>query len=293
MMSFCETPSEIDGITWLSCYLTTNTHFSFYWSFLTVLLLVFITAPVALVFGFGGAVAKRSAFTPLRWFGKIYTNMVRGVPELIFFLFVPIALDQAFEYIRYKLLCEDSSAPVYQGNDFVVCSAAKLPLSSAEAWVHTTYNFSLAVLAFAIVFGAFAANVIDGALNAVPKNQLETASSYGLSKRQTFWRIHVPQMWGFALAGLSNLWLILIKSTPLLFILGIEDIVYWAGYLGKAKTSFFEYPHPDWRIWYFAALLIFYLLMTYGSEKVINRLSRRFARGQATLGANEDQAAAQ
>jgi len=292
MMSFCHTPADLEGYTWLSCYLTTNNHFSFYWSFLTVLLLVLITAPVSLLFGFGGAVAKRSAFTPLRWFGKIYTNMVRGVPELIFFLFVPIALDQAFEYVRYKLLCEDSSAPVYQGNDFVVCTAAKLPLSSAEAWVHTSYNFSLAVLAFSIVFGAFAANVIDGALNAVPKSQLETASSYGLSKRQTFWRIHVPQMWGYALAGLSNLWLILIKATPLLFLLGIEDIVYWAGYLGKTKTSFFAYPHADWRIWYFMALLIFYLLMTYGSEKVINRLSRRFARGQATLGANEDKAVA-
>ncbi len=291
MMSFCHTPADLEGFTWLSCYLTTNTHFSFYWSFVTVLLLVFITAPVALLFGFGGAVAKRSTIAPLRWFGKLYTNMVRGIPELIFFLFVPIALDQGFEYIRYKLLCEDSSAPVYQGNDFVVCTAAKLPLSSAEAWVHTTYNFSLAVLAFAIVFGAFAANVIDGALNAVPKSQLETASSYGLSKRQTFWRIHVPQMWGFALAGLSNLWLILIKATPLLFILGIEDVVYWAGYLGKTKTSFFAYPHGDWRIWYFLALLIFYLLMTYASEKVINRLSRRFARGQATLGASEDKAA--
>lgn len=293
MMSYCADPSLLEGLVWLSCYLTTATHFSFYWSFVTVLLLVGITAPVALFFGFGGALAKRSTFLPLQWLGKIYTNMVRGVPDIIFFLFVPIALDQAFEYIRYKTLCEDSSAPVYQGSDFIVCAAAKLPLSSADAWVHSTYNFGLAVIAFSIVFGAFAANVIDGALSAVPRNQLETASAYGLSKRQTFWRIHVPQMWGYALAGLSNLWLILIKATPLLFILGIEDIVYWASYLGGTKTSFFEYPHPDWRIWYFSALLVFYLLMTYLSERVIERLSRKFAQGQATLGANQDKATVQ
>lgn len=214
--------------------------------------------------------------------------MVRGVPELIFFLFVPIVMDQGFEYIRHLFLCPYSPDPVYQGNDFVVCSAAKLPLNNAEQWVHTTYGIALAVLAFAIVFGAFCANVIDGALKAVPRAQLETASAYGLTNRQTFWRIHVPQMWGYALPGLSNLWQILIKSTPLLFLLGVEDIVYWAGALGSAKTSFYEYPHPDWRVWYFLFLLVFYLSMTWGSEKVLGRLTVRFAKGQATLaGKNE------
>ena len=292
MFSYCSNPAELEGLTWLSCYLTTNIHFSFYWSFGTVLLLLAITAPVALLFGFGGAMAKRSAFFPLRWFGSIYTNMIRGVPELVFFLFVPIAMDQGFEFIRYKLLCEDSSAPVYQGNDFVVCEAAKLPLSTADAWVHSSYNFALAVLGFSIVYGAYAANVIDGALKAVPKAQLETASAYGFTKRQTFWRIHVPQMWGYAIGGLSNIWMILIKATPLLFLLGIEDIVYWAGFLGSAKTSFYEYPHPDWRLWYFLFLLVFYLLMTWGSEKIIGRISGRLSQGQATLGGVQTKAAA-
>jgi polar amino acid transport system permease protein len=290
MFSYCKTPADLDGLVWLSCYLTTNTHFSFYWSFVTVLLIVGITAPIAVIFGFGGALAKRSRFAPLRWFGNIYSNMVRGVPEIIFFLFVPIALDQAFEYVRFLSLCADTSMPVYQGNDFVVCDEAKLPLSSADAWVHKTYSFFLAVLSFSIVFGAFASNVIDGALKSVPKAQLETAIAYGLTRQQVLWRVHVPQMWGYALAGLSNLWMILIKSTPLIFLLGIEDIVYWAGFLGASKTSFYEYPHPDWRLWYFLALLVFYLLMTFFSEKAIGRLSQRLALGQATLGSDEDKA---
>ncbi|MGI9353350.1 MAG: ABC transporter permease [Rhizobiaceae bacterium] len=228
--------------------------------------------------------AKRSSFLPLSIFGKIYTSMIRGVPEIIFFLFVPIAMDQGIEYIRHRVLCSEVTDPVYRGHDFVVCTAAKMPLSTADAWVHSTYNFSLAVIAFAIVFGAFAANVIDGALNAVPKGQLETAASYGLTKRQVFWRIHLPQMWGYALPGLSNLWLILIKSSALLFLLGIEDIVYWAGALGSTKTAaYYEYPHPDWRIWYFLALLVFHLTMTWISSKYLNRLSEHLSRGQATL----------
>src|SRR5690606_4945256 len=116
---------------------------------------------------------------------------------------------------RHKTLCPDWDQPIRRGSDFVVCPAAKLPLSSSPQWVHESYGFALAVLTFAIVFGAFAANVLYGAMRAVPRGQIETAEAYGMSEGQAFRRILVPQMWIFALPGLSNLWLILVKATPL------------------------------------------------------------------------------
>jgi polar amino acid transport system permease protein len=277
----------------MACYLTTGKHLSIYWSVLTVLLLLGITAPVALAFGFGGASAARSDFAPLRWFGKSYIAIVRGVPDIAFFLFFVIALDQGIEYLRHKALCPEWSEPIRQGNDFVVCQAAKMPLGNAPQWVHESYGFSLAVLTFAIVFGAFAANVLFGAMRAVPKAQLETAEAYGMSRRQTFWRVLVPQMWVFALPGLSNLWMVLIKATPLLFLLGVEDIVYWARELGGTKTPrFTDYPHGDWRMWYFLALLIFYLIFTRISEIVLGRLMARLTRGQATAAGEAQRKAA-
>ncbi len=282
MFSYCSDPSVLEGLVWLSCYLTTGTHMLFYASFGTVLLLLAITAPIALIFGFGGAMAVRSAFAPLRWFGQIYTSMVRGIPDIIFFLFVPIALDQGFEWVRHQVLC-DSDAPVRQGNDFVVCAAAKLPLSTSAPWVHDIYAIALAVIAFSVVFGAFAANVLHGAMQAVPRAQLETAEAYGMSARQVNRRILIPQMWTYALPGLTNLWMILIKATPLLFLLGVEDIVYWARELGGAKTSSFSYPHPDWRLYYFLGILVFYLLMTWGSERIFDRIRARLSTGQATF----------
>ena len=283
MFAYCTDPSLLQGLAWLSCYLTSGTHLLFYASFGTVLLLLAITAPIALLFGFGGAMASRSRIAPLRWFGGIYTSMVRGVPDIIFFLFVPIALDQGFEWVRHQVLC-DSNAPVRQGNDFVVCAAAKLPLNDAAPWVHDVYGIFLAVIAFSIVFGAFAANVLSGAMAAVPRAQLETAEAYGMSPAQVNRRVLIPQMWTYALPGLSNLWMILIKATPLLFLLGVEDIVYWARELGGSKTSAFTYPHPDWRLYYFLAILVFYLGMTWISERVLGRVTRRLSRGQATLG---------
>lgn len=247
------------------------------------MVLLLITAPVALAFGFGGAIAARSSFAPLRWFGKTYTAVVRGVPDIVFFLFFVIALDQAFEWLRHQVKCPEWEESVRQGNDFVVCAAAKLPMSSSPQWIHEVYGFSLAVLTFAIVFGAFAANVIFGAMRAVPRGQMETAEAYGMNQRQTFWRILVPQMWIFALPGLSNLWMVLIKATPLLFLLGVEDIVYWARELGGSKGAVFAYPHPDWRLWYFIGLLVFYLLVTRASEIALGRLTSRLSRGQATM----------
>lgn len=280
MFSYCSDPSILEGLAWVSCYLTNGKHLQAYTSFGTVFLLLAITAPMALSFGFAGATAARSRIAPLRWLGHGYTSVVRGVPDIVFFLFFVIALDQGFELFRHQILCPDWTDPIRQGSDFIVCDAAKLPLSSSPQWVHEIYGFLLAVFTFALVFGAFAANVLFGAMQAVPRAQIETAHAFGMTDRQTFWRILVPQMWRYALPGLSNLWQILIKATPLLFLLGVEDIVYWARELGGSKGPIFDYPHPDWRLWYFLALLVFYLLMTWGSEKVFARLTKRMSFGE-------------
>ncbi|MCR9113838.1 MAG: ABC transporter permease subunit [Rhodobacteraceae bacterium] len=285
MFSFCTDPETLDTLRWFACYFTTGKHANLYLSVITVLALLAITAPVALAFGFAGAMAARSRVWPVNWIGKGYISVVRGVPDIAFFLFFVIALDQAFEWIRHKVKCPDWDQPIRQGNDFIVCAEAKLPLGNSAQWIHETYGFFLAVLTFAIVFGAFAANVLFGAMRAVPRAQLETAEAYGMSRRQSFWRILVPQMWVYALPGLSNLWMVLTKATPLLFLLGVEDIVYWARELGgTANPRFTDYPHGDWRTWYFLALLVFYLLLTRVSEIWLEKLMTRLTHGQATTG---------
>lgn len=282
MFESCVDPKSIEGLNWLLCYLTTGKHLDFYWSFVTVLVLLAVTAPVALAFGFGGAMAARSRILPISLLGKAYTAMVRGVPDIVFFLFFVIALDQGIEWLNHQIQCPDWTEPIRKGLEFRVCPEAKVPLNSAPQSIHKIYGFGLAVVTFALVFGAFAANVLYGAMLAVPRAQLETAEAYGMSSGQVFRRILVPQMWVYALPGLSNLWMILIKATPLLFLLGVQDIVYWARELGGAKTSAYEYPHPDWRLWYFLFLLAFYLAFTKVSEKVLNRISARLSKGQAT-----------
>ena len=292
MFSSCAAPDTLQGLSWLLCYLTTGKHIDFYWSFLTVLTLLAVTAPTALAFGFGGAMMARSQYLALRIIGKGYTAMVRGIPDIVFFLFFVIALDQGIEWFMHQVRCPDWTDPIRNGLEFRVCPEAKVPNNSAAQLWHSVYGFVLAVITFALVFGAFAANVLYGAMQAVPREQLETAEAYGMSHGQVFRRVLVPQMWVFALPGLSNLWMILIKATPLLFLLGVQDIVYWARELGGSKASAYAYPHPDWRLYYFLFLMVFYLAMTKVSEVVLARVQNRLSLGQATAAGEAQRRAA-
>jgi polar amino acid transport system permease protein len=275
MFEYCSDPSILGTFDWFSCYLTNGKHLLFYKSFALIILLLLITAPLSILLGLLAAVGIKSTSFLLRVISKTYANIVRGIPDIIFFLFIPITIDQVIEFSRHKIKCPNVIESVWQGNDFIVCSAAKLPLNSDPQWIHDIYGFSLAILSFTIVYGAFAANTFYGAMNSVVQSQIDTGKSFGMNRRQIYLRIIFPQMWRYALPGLSNLWMLLIKSTPLLFLLGIQDIVYWARELGGSKTSIFQYPHPDWRIWYFIALLIFYLLLTKVSENIIKKISKK------------------
>lgn len=275
MFEYCADPDILTQFEWFSCYLSNGKHILFYKSFGLIILLLLITAPLAALLGLLAAVAIKSKFFVVRLLSKAYANIVRGIPDIIFFLFIPITIDQLIEFSRHKIICPEIKDSVWQGTDFIVCSAAKLPLNSDPQWIHDIYGFLLAVLSFTIVYGAFAANTFYGAMNSVAQSQIETGKSFGMSRKHIYFSIIFPQMWRYAIPGLSNLWMLLIKSTPLLFLLGIQDAVYWARELGGSKTSIFQYPHPDWRIWYFLSLLVFYLLLTKVSELILNRISKK------------------
>src|SRR4029079_10915274 len=135
---------------------------------------------------------------PARAVGTIYINMVRGIPDVLFFLFFPLAFEQFVELIRAQAVCTPES---------LVANAGRWPPCDAANWLlGTTEYLILACVSLGIVYGAFTANVIAGAMKAVPPGQLEAARAYGFSHTQVLWRFHVRQMWAYALPGLSNVW---------------------------------------------------------------------------------------
>ena len=87
------------------------------------------------------------------------------------------------EGVSHAALVTDE--PIRQGSDFIVCPDAKLPGGAAPQWVHEVYGFLVAAFTFAIVFGAFAANVLYGAMQAVPRAQVETAEALAFPEDAT------------------------------------------------------------------------------------------------------------
>jgi polar amino acid transport system permease protein len=258
---------------WLG-YLTNGKHLAFYGAFQFNLGAAVLGSAFALLCGLGGAVLLRSHFLALRAIGLAYANIVRGVPDVLFFLFFPLAFEQGVEWIWAQQYCTP---------DELALAGGWPPCTSANWYLSTPEYFFLACVSLGIVYGAFAANVINGAMNAVPPGQLEAARAYGLSRAQVMWRIHIRQMWIYALPGLSNVWMLLIKATSLLSLLQIQDIVFYADRLGAPNyLPRVGLVHPDWRWIYYLALFLFYILVTYLSEQGFGWLKRRAGRGLVT-----------
>ena len=152
---------------------------------------------VGLVLGLLGALAKTSPYKPLQWLGGSYSTIVRGVPELLWVLLIYFG--------TVNLMRELGTLLGYP----------ELELNA----------FAAGVIALGLCFGAYATEVFRGAILAIPRGHREAGQALGLSKVRIFWRIILPQMWRIALPGLGNLFMILMKDTALVSVIGLEEIM--------------------------------------------------------------------
>ncbi|MFD2646984.1 ABC transporter permease subunit [Devosia albogilva] len=256
---------------WLG-YLTNGKHLTWYASFQFTIFAALLGGALAVVFGLTGATLKSSRFAVPRLIGTLYSSIVRGVPDVLFFLFFPLAFEQTVEWMVSTQVCSPEAIAAQ--------TAPWPPCREANWFLGTTEYLILASVSLGLVYGAFASNVIYGAMRAVPRGQLEAARAYGMSAAQVLWRVHIRQMWVYALPGLSNVWLLLIKATSLLSLLQIADIVLWADRLGAPNfLPAVGLVHDDWRWRYYLVLFVFYILATFVSEKGFEALMRRAGRG--------------
>ena len=256
---------------WLS-YLTNGKHLTWYASFQFTIFAAVVGGILAVVFGLLGAALKNSRLLPFRLIGSFYSSIVRGVPDVLFFLFFPLAFEQTVEWFMASQVCTPEALAAQ--------SAAWPPCREANWFLGTPEYLVLAAVSLGLVYGAFATNVIHGAMRSVPRGQIEAARAYGMTNRQVLWRIQIRQMWVYALPGLSNVWLLLVKATSLLSLLQIADIVLWADRLGAPNfLPTVGLVHDDWRWRYYLVLFVFYILVTLLSEKFFGALMARMGRG--------------
>ena len=152
---------------------------------------------LGLVLGLLGALAKTSPNKFLQWLGGTYSTIVRGVPELLWVLLI------------------------YFGTVNLMRELGTL-LGHPELELNA---FAAGVIALGLCFGAYATEVFRGAILAIPRGHREAGQALGLAKGRIFWRIILPQMWRIALPGLGNLFMILMKDTALVSVIGLEEIM--------------------------------------------------------------------
>ena len=203
---------------------------------------------LGLVLGLLGALAKTSPFKPLRWIGGSYSTIVRGVPELLWVLFIYFGSVTLMSQLGELL------------------GVPGLELSA----------FSAGVIALGLCFGAYATEVFRGALLAIPKGHREAGMALGLSKGRIFSRLVLPQMWRIALPGLGNLFMILMKDTALVSVIGLEEIMRQA----QNGVTTTKEPFTFYLVAAFIYLGLTILAMT-GMHFMEKRAARGFARANS------------
>ena len=197
---------------------------------------------VSVLLGLLGASAKLSSISLLRIPAQLYTTLIRGVPDLVLMLL-----------IFYSLQTWHST------------------LTDAMDWDYIEIDpFAAGVITLGFIYGAYFTETFRGAILAVPRGQLEAATAYGLTRAQRFRFVTFPQMMRFALPGIGNNWMVILKATALVSIIGLADLVKAAQDAGKSTYQLF----------YFLVLAaLIYLLITSASNYVLRWLERRYAAG--------------
>jgi polar amino acid transport system permease protein len=210
--------------------------------------LALATLPVGLALGFLVALAMRSSSVALRAFGQGFSTVFRGLPELLT-IFI-----------------------IYFGGAILLQSILRL-------FIDTTIEinaFVAGMAALGVVFAAYASEVFTAAFNGIPKGQWEGASAIGLHRMQTMRLVILPQLIRLALPGLANLWLVLLKDTALVSVIGLNDLIRMSSNaVGFTKQPFF---------FYFVACMI-YLAMSIVSSFGIQAIERWAERGEAARAA--------
>ncbi|MGI8748110.1 MAG: amino acid ABC transporter permease [Deinococcus sp.] len=203
-----------------------------------------ISAVLGLALGFVAALGRMSRLPALRLLAGIYIETFRGTPLLVQLYFLYFAVPQL---IRLAI-------PGFE------------PLPP----------FQTGVLGLSLFAGAYAAEIIRGSLNAVPRGQLEAASALGLRPADILARVLVPQAARIAVPALGNQFIGLLKDSSLVSVITVTELLLTARQITSVNYQFAPM---------YAAVGLIYFLLSNASARVFAALERRLNRPYLTSSA--------
>ncbi len=201
---------------------------------------------LGLVIGLFGAYGKLYGGKVTRDLLAIYTTVIRAVPELVLILILYYVGTDAINKIVTSL-----------GGDRVEINGV-----------------AAGICVLGVVQGAYATEILRGAIQAVPPGQIEAAKSYGMPAFMTMRRVTIPAMMSFAVPGLANLWLIATKDTALLAVVGFNELTLETRQAASSTRAYFTF---------FLAAGFLYLMVTLFSGGIFSRIEKWARRGQPSL----------
>jgi polar amino acid transport system permease protein len=199
---------------------------------------------VAFLLGLLGAGAKLHGNRWLYRIGDLYTTLIRAVPEplLIFILF-------------------------YTGTRTAKALLVAVGLANENFQISA---FAAVVAALGFIYGAYLTDVLRGAIQAIPKGQIEAARAYGMHAPMRFRRIIFPQMIRYAIPGMGNQWLNITKDSSLVSLVGAFELAF------AAKSAASETKHY---IFFYSIGALCFLAITIVSMIALQQIERRASRG--------------
>ena len=198
---------------------------------------------LAVVFGLLGAWAKLSKSRVAQNLGAAYTTLIRGVPDLVLMLLLFFGGQQLLNQLG----------------------------ESTGLWGYIEiHQFTAGVLTIGFIFGAYMTETFRGAYLSIPSGQVEAAVACGMNPSLVFLRVVWPQLVRYALPSFGNNWLVLLKTTALVSVLGLQELVYNSFTAGRSTRELFTFM--------FVALVI-YLMLTAVSDVGLRWLERKYSAG--------------
>ncbi|KVU53036.1 ABC transporter permease subunit [Burkholderia cepacia] len=195
--------------------------------------------------GIAGALGKLSRHAPLAWLARLYTTLVRALPELLCLLLAFYALAPAVEVaLRRGGLVPDGFA---------------FP------------PFLVAALSLGFIQGAYLTDIFRAALVNVPIGEIEAAHAYGMTPWQTFTRIRLPAAARLALPGVGNVWLNATKDASFISVLGSFTDLLKASQLAAGATRHY--------VFFYLVTAALFLLLSIASTGIFAVLERHANRG--------------
>ncbi|MDA0147332.1 ABC transporter permease [Vibrio sp. LaRot3] len=215
---------------------------------------------LAMMLGMLGALAKLAPYRWARAIATLYTTIIRGIPDLVLMMLIffggQVLLNNGLYYINEYI------------NEWFTASDPSHEWTAYLPDYIEVSPFIAGVLTIGFIFGAYMAETFRGAIMAVDKGELEAAKAYGMSSVLAFRRILFPQMVRHALPGFGNNWLVLLKTTALVSIIGLEDMVRVSSLAaGSTKMPFTFYM----------AVAIIFLFFTSVSTGLLKLVERKFS----------------